>query len=104
MSADAIKQEFIKKYLSIGDTKFYQFLIVYALNKLISIEKKIYNGVSPDLEFLDLHDQFIILYRRDGGESLLSIAKCFRKAAHKIYRVRLKKKMTDINLRFLNLV
>jgi len=104
MSVDILKQEFIPKYLASGEQKFYRFLLVYALNKLIAIEKEVYKGEIPNLEFLEYHDRFIILYRREGDEVYLQVARLFRKAAHKIYRIMLKKKMTEVNLKFLNLV
>jgi hypothetical protein len=104
METDALKNEFVPKYLSSGNQKFYRFLIVYALNKLIAIEKKTYTGAPPDLELLDYSDKFIILYRREGDETYLKLARCFRKAAHKIYRIMLKKNMTTRNSKFLNLV
>ncbi len=104
MSVDALKREFVPKYLAAGEQKFYRFLLLYALNKLISIEKETYKGTSPELEFLGYYDQFIILYRREGEDVYLDLSRVFRKAAHKIYRVMLKKKMTEKNTKFLNLV
>jgi hypothetical protein len=104
MSVDVLKQEFVPKYLAAGEQKFYRFLLVYALNKLIAIEKEVYKGESPNLEFLEYYDRFIILYRREGDEVYLQVARLFRKAAHRIYRIMLKKKMTEVNLKFLNLV
>ena len=104
MSTDALKKEFVPKYLAAGEQKFYRFLIVYALNKLIFIEKGDYKGICPELEFIDYYDQLIILYRREGEAVYLDLARVFRKAGHKMYRVMLKKKMTEKNLKFLNLV
>ena len=104
MSVDVLKQTFIPKYLATGEQKFYRFLLIYALNKLIAIERGVYTGEVPNVEFLNYHDRFIILYRREGEEVYLQVARIFRKAAHKIYRVMLKKKMTEINPKFLNLV
>ncbi len=104
MSVEAIKKEFVPKYLAAGEHKFYRLLLLYALNKLIYIEKGSFKGKSPELEFLDVYDQFIILYRREGEEVYLDLARVFRKAAHKVYRVMIKKKMTEKNERFLNLV
>lgn len=104
MTADVLKQEFVPKYLANGEPKFYRFLLTYALNKLVLIEKGTYKGQLPDLEFLDYYDRFIILYRREGDEIYLQIAKVLRKAAHKIYRIMLKKNMTTTNVKFLNLV
>jgi hypothetical protein len=104
MSTDGLKKEFVSKYLAVGEQKFYRFLLVYALNKLVLLDKNVSVDPTPDLEFLDYHDRFIILYRREGEEVYLRLARLFRKAAHKIYRIMLKKGMTPPNAKFLNLV
>lgn len=104
MSADGLKQKYVPMYLDGGEQKFYRFLLVYAINKLILIEKGLYKSIDPNLEFLDYHDRFMILYRREGDDVYLRIAKMLRKAAHKIYRIMLKKNMTAPNAKFLNLV
>lgn len=104
MSVEALKKNFVPKYLATGEQKFYRFLLLYALNKLIYIEKDFFKGKSPELEFLDYYEQFIILYRREGEEVYLELARVFRRAAHKVYRVMLKKSMTERNAKFLNLV
>jgi hypothetical protein len=104
MNIEVIKQEYVPKYLANGDQRFYRFLLLWALNKLILIDKGIYKGTPPNLEYLDYYDRFIILYRREGDEVYLRIAKMLRKAAHKIYRIMLKKNMTAPNAKFLNLV
>jgi hypothetical protein len=104
MSVEALKRNFVPKYLATGEQKFYRFLLLYALNKLIYIEKDSFKGISPELEFLDYYDQFIMLYRREGEDVYLELARVFRRAAHKVYRVMLKKSMTERNAKFLNLV
>lgn len=104
MNADVIKKEFVPKYLANGEQKFYRFLLFYSLNKLILLDKGNYKGILPNLELIDYHDQFIILYRREGDETYLELARLFRKVAHKIYRIMLKKNMTTSSVRFLNLV
>ncbi len=104
MSVEALKKNFVPKYLATGEQKFYRFLLFYALNKLIYIEKDSFKGKSPELEFLDYYEQFIILYRREGEDVYLELARVFRRAAHKVYRVMLKKSMTERNAKFLNLV
>jgi hypothetical protein len=101
---DILKSQFVVKYNEIGPYKFYRFLMVYALNKLILIEKDDYKGVLPNLEFIEYHDRFIILYRREGEDTYLELAKLFRKVAHKIHRVMLKKNMTPPSAKFLTLV
>ena len=104
MSAEDLKNEFVPKYQKVGDKKFYQFLLTYALNKLIAIEDKSYKGVYPDLEYLGYYEQFMILYRREGEDIYIDLARIFRRAGHRIYRIMLKKKIIKKNLKFLNLV
>jgi len=104
MNVDILKRDFIPKYLAAGEQRFYRFLLTYALDKLVGMEKKTYTGISPDLEFLEYYEQFLILYRREGEGMYLDLAALFRKAGHKIYRVRLQKGMTSPNAKFLQLV
>jgi len=104
MSVDMLKRKFVPQYLADGEQKFYRFLLVYALNKLIAIDRGVYKGEVPNLEFLGYHDRFIILYRRESEEVYLQVARLFRKAGHKIYRIMLKKGMTQENDKFLNVV
>lgn len=103
MSADGLKQEYISKYLNSKD-KFYRDLLVSAFTKLVLISQNNYRGITPELEYLEDYNQFIILYRREGDEGYLEMAKIFRKVAHRVYRVMLKKGMTVRNLKFLNSV
>jgi hypothetical protein len=102
--AEILKSQFVSKYKELGAYKFYRFLMVYSLNKLVLIEKDEYKGILPNLEFIEYHDKFIILYRREGDETYLEIAKLFRKIAHKVYRIMLKKNMTPPSKKFLTLV
>ena len=104
MSAEALKKEFVPKYQAVGESKFYRFLLLYALNKLVYIEKGTYKGTSPELELLSYYDQFIVLYRREGEAVYLDLSRVFRRASHKVYRAMLKKNMIEKNPRFLNLV
>lgn len=104
MISDNVKKYFLDKYKSVGSEKFYKFLLVYAIQKLIILEKKEIPITPPNIELLECYDQFIILYRREGEEIYLDIAKIFRKVAHKIYRVMLKRNLTPRNDKFLNLI
>ena len=104
MNSERLKKEFVSKYKKDGADKFYKFLMFYAVNKLMAINEGKYNGKSPELEFMDYYERLIILYRVEGEAIYFDLAKLFRKAAHKIYRIMLKKDMTSPNVRFLNLV
>lgn len=100
---DGLK-EIVPKFVASGEQKFYRSIIMIALQKLILVEKENYRGMLPHLEYMEYHDQFLILYRREGDEIYLQIAKMLRKAAHKIYRIMLKKNMTTPHPKFLSLV
>lgn len=104
MSAEALKNEFLPKYQSLGDDKFYKFLLAYAVSKLANIKNGTYKRITPDLELLEYHNYFLILYRKEGKSIYLNLAKLFRKASHRIYRLMLRQKLTERNLKFLNLV
>lgn len=105
MSVELLKERFVPEYLATGEPdKFYRFLLFYALNKMVLIEQGFIKETAPDVAFLDSHDQFIMLYRREGELHYLEMARAFRRAAHKIYRVMRRKNMIDYNPRFLNLV
>ena len=105
MSIDGLKQEYLPKYLANGDDKFYRSLLVLAVTKLLLLQQGTYKkDPAPHLEYLDYAEWFLVLYRREGDDTYLKIAKMLRKAAHKIYRVMLKKNLTTPNVRFLNLV
>jgi len=105
MNIEALKTELLDKYEKDGDLNLYQFLIVQSIARLDKIEKdsKI-SRTMPNLDLLLCHDEFMILYRREGNESYLEIAKIFRRAAHSIYRLMLKKNLTPKNNKFLNIV
>jgi hypothetical protein len=104
MSTEGIKDNLVPEFVAGGEPKFYRTILFLAMQKLVLMNKGLYRGIPPNLEYLDYHDRFIILYRREGDEVYLRIAKMLRKAAHRIYRIMLKKNMTAPNARFLNLV
>lgn len=110
MIPEEAKKIFVTKYSSFGNEKFYKFLLNYAINKIVANEEirkenpKSEAGISPELELLDYHDRFLLLYRRENELVYLEIARLFRKAAHKIYRIMLKKNMVERSAKFLNMV
>jgi len=99
-----IKKEFIDKYKAVGDQKFYNFILAFGVDKLSKLSNGDYKGTSPEVEFLEYYEKFLALYRRGAGDECLTLAKLFRRAAHKIYRVGLKKNLIERNNKFLNIV
>lgn len=100
--SDNIKKLFINKYSSVGEEKFFKFLITYALNRIVETPGK--NNYNPAIELMEYYDMFLKLYRREGDLIYLDLARQFRRAGHKIYRVILKKGLSERNGKFLNLV
>lgn len=103
MNTDFLKKEFLNKYVALGADKFYHALLFYSVKRMV-LNKENTKTLPINLELLEFHDQFIILYRREGDPKYLEVAKLLRKAAHKIYRIMLKKELTNVNDKFLNLV
>jgi hypothetical protein len=99
MIQEDAKKIFVTKFSSIGNEKFYKFLLNYAVNRITEPV-----GISPEIELLDYHDRFLVLYRRENDAIYLDIAKLFRKAGNKIYRIMLKKDLIEKNDRFLNII
>jgi len=102
MDLECIKKEYLIKFKSEGSDKFYKSLLVCAVKELLKDTEE--EKVNISLEFMNLHDKFMILFRREGDQQYLSIAKIFRKAAHKIYRFMLKRGWSEKNQKFLNVV
>lgn len=100
--SDNIKQLFINKYSTVGEEKFYKFLITYALKRMVeNNDNTVYN---PANELMEYYDMFLKLYRREGTEIYLELSKQFRRAAHRIYRVMKKKGIASKTNKFLYLV
>ena len=95
------KQEFYNTYNKLGPEKFYRSLLASAVE---SMAKSKETKIAPDLELLDFYEKFLIVSRREDDAAYLDIAILCRKAAHKVYRVLLKKELTARNGKFLNIV
>jgi ABC-type proline/glycine betaine transport system ATPase subunit len=104
MSLEAPKNEFVPQFLAVGEHAFYRYQLVKALTQMMNMERGSYKGISPELGLLNSYEQFLILYRREGEKVYLDMARVFRRVSHKIYRMMLKKGMTQRNAKFLNLV
>jgi hypothetical protein len=100
MLSNEEKKIFIDKYSSLGEEKFYKFLLKYAMDKITTNN----NGISPELELIDYYEKFVDVYRQENLDIYLCIAKLFRRAAHRIYYVLLDINPSVKNDKFLNLV
>jgi len=109
------KELFKTKFEAFGNERFYKFLLNYAINKVVEKEaegtKKTKSKIktqeersyiSPEIELMDYYDRFIDLFRQEGETVYMDIAKLFRKAGHKVYRIMLKKSLIKKSDRFLN--
>ena len=94
----------VAKYNSIGETKFYSFLLSDAIVKLVGLQSGTYSGISPEIELLNNSEKYLQLYRREDVDTYLAISRVYRKAGHKIYRLLLKKGIINKSKKFLNVV
>lgn len=102
---DDMRNEIVKIFLEQGEDKLYKNLLVQSVKRIIVfMENTDTNRVTPDKELIHLADKFVILYRTEGEEVYLQVSKVIRRAAHKIYRLLLKKHLIKKDEKFLNLV
>jgi hypothetical protein len=97
-----LTQEKIQSFENLLKNKGKEGFYTYLVGSGIMLAAKIKN---PDIEYLNLSDQFFCLYRKSGNEIYFIIAKALRKSAHILYRHFLKiNKDKEVNARFLNMV
>lgn len=101
MLPQKIDNLFIDKFSSVGNEKFYKYLLNYAV---IRMAETTIDGISPEIEFINYYEKFLATYRREQNPVILEMAKVFRKAANKVYRLLLKKEVIDKNAKFFNIV
>src|ERR1700752_5404612 len=104
MLTDEMKQLFLTKYKEFGGEKFYKFILNYAVAKIATNDEVTVKSSSAEIELLHFHVKFLLYYRRENNDQYLEMAKIFRKAAHKLYRILIKKNSINKNNRFLNVV
>lgn len=105
MKTNALKHDWINKYRSVGHDRFFKFLLAFGTDRLIQIKSgEPTTAISPETEFLEYYEHFLVLFRRSGEEDYLNLAKIFRRAAHKIYRLGLQQKILKRNAKFLQVV
>lgn len=67
--------------------------------------KRFAHGVkNPEIELLDLAEAFFMAHRRGEDEVFFTIGRALRRAAHTLYRTLLRRKSSQLNPRFLNVV
>ena len=101
---DNFKNALVKSYLENGESIFYKKLLANSIKKITFLLQDSNKKNFPHKELLDVSNFFLQAYRSEGDEIYLNICKICRKAAHKVYRVLLKKHLIKENNNFLNLV
>jgi hypothetical protein len=100
MEISSLKDQFIND----GSTKFYNKLLYLGLQKVVLISNNSLKGAYPHLEYLSFYDKLYLLYKQNGEEIYLDMAKVFRKASNKMYRILLKKNFVEKNNKFFNII
>lgn len=99
---DPLNNEFVKKYKELGADAFYKLVLIEGLEVILKIHEDKYDGVYPDIQLLTQYNKFLSLYRKYNKDIYLDVAKIFRRAAHKLHRVMVRKKIITKNDKFLN--
>lgn len=101
---DVTKNAIINDYLKKGGDALYKKLIISSVKKIAILIGESEKKTFPEVEMLNISNIFLGFYRSEGEDHYLEISKIYRKVAHKIYRVLLKKNLISKNNNFLNLV
>lgn len=95
---EKIKQEYEKILITRGEDYFYKYSIGFGFMERIKNQKS-------DILMLDKSEAFFALYRQTGNYNFFIIGRILRKAAHRLYRDRVKSMdKPEFNNRFLYLV
>ena len=102
---DSVKNLLFQEYLKGGEKHLFKKLLVSAIKKIpLLVAQGSSSKNFPDIELLNMSQNFLQLYREEGDERYLEISKICRKVAHRVYRVLLKQHLVKQNNKFLNLV
>jgi hypothetical protein len=99
----APKINYVAQYNAFGAERFYNFLLSEAKAEIFKIKNGEYKGTSPELRLIETSERFLQFFRREGNDVHLELARIFRRAGHRIYRIMLKSKMIGKSPKFLNL-
>lgn len=93
-----IADTYLKLFKSKGEQGFYKYIIAAGISRRVLVD-------NPEVEILDLSDDFLTLFRRTGEHDYFIMSKILRKAAHKLYRQFLQiNKNKPTNYRFLQAI
>jgi hypothetical protein len=93
--------DILEAYSSIGEQRFYRLLLSNGIKQLASMPSELPH---PELQYLDMSDKLLILFRREKQPIYLDLSRIFRRAAHKLYKVSKQIGLSATNKRFLQLV
>lgn len=97
------KVDYVGRYRSLGEERFHKYLLSESVQKILRMKDGSHSGTSPEIELLDHSEKFLQLYRRKNDIIHLDLARLFRRAAHRVYRILIRMQLTKKNDRFLNL-
>jgi hypothetical protein len=92
-----IKNEYEKLLISKGEEYFYKYAIGCGFMDRSKNDQS-------EILMLDKADAFFVLFRQTGNNNYFIIGKVLRRAAHRLYRDRLRSNIDAVNVRFLNIV
>lgn len=98
---DKLKLVFFAKYQKMGPLGFYKYLLSNAAKQMVLIKNDEYKGILPHVELLNFYEKSLVLFRRDNNQHIFEMAKTFRRAAHKIYRMMINCSLAKFDGRFI---
>jgi len=95
--AEKLKTEYENLLVSKGEEYFYRYAVGSGFMDKVTYEH-------PEILMLDKAEAFFTLFRQTGHENYFTIGKILRRAAHRLYRNRIKSGDSERNAKFLNRV
>lgn len=95
--AEKLKTEYENLLISKGEEYFYRYAVGSGFMDRV-------NYSNTEILMLDKSEAFFTLFRQTGHENYFTIGKILRRAAHRLYRNRVKLGESERNGKFLNRV
>lgn len=90
----------LKDYVS-NKKEFIKTIILQTNKKVLEYKK---DQISPDLELINISEQFLKQYRKTADKNYLEISIFLRRLAHRVHWTMVKKELISKNKKFLNMV
>lgn len=95
--AEKLKSDYENLLIRKGEEYFYRYAVGSGFMDRVDYQY-------PEMLMLEKAEAFFSLFRQSGNENYFTIGRILRRAAHRLYRNRIRSGELEFNSRFLNIV